>query len=478
LYAQTSNPKNEPQKAFVIEDVSYDITGLTWERILAKRGDIKKGRTFSNREQLEAYLADRRQVLINQRVLADADITYATRDLPDGSVGVHVFVKTEDTWNIFLLPYFKYDSNKGLLLALRGRDFNFLGSMETLELDLDYTYVDMSEFELGQKLEFILPFRFANYDWRFGLEQGLTYNAEDDNYEFRLITSLSIDLMTNRLGLNEDWTLQFSQGYFYNGMDSYGDNSYLESKLSFGADMELPWEFGRLGSLKYYPRVFTQVKYHYDRDLSEERRGVEPGFTHELYVERIDWLGNFRNGAYISLGNTDIYNLRDLRWKNSINWSVIGHKAFPWIGLSGRLSGFFQLDKELGLVDEDNTVGEPIRGILDSRLVGDAGFFLNTDFLLKMWLWKLDKYLEVQGGPFFDAALVKRKGESFDFDEFWYGGGIQVLVFPKFARSLYIRASIGFDLEAVLEDGGLGGTASRDGGKKWEMFIGLGHHYK
>jgi hypothetical protein len=473
LFAQVPEPKTRDQKEFVIEDVVYNISGLTWERILAKRADIKKGKTFTNLADLEAYLADRRQVIINQRVLAEADLTYTTRDLPDGNVGVLVSVNTKDTWNIVLLPYLKYDSNTGLLLSLRGRDFNFLGSMETLKLDLDYLFnPDTKEHEFGQELAFVLPFRFVNYDWRFGLEEGLTYNASEDDYEFRLISSVSIDLPFYM----QDWTLSFSQGYFYNDSDSYGDTSYHQSKAAFGTEFELPYEFGHLGVLKYKPQVFTQVKYHAGRDLSEERRGVEPGFTHELFVERIDWIGNFRDGAYISLGNTDIYNLRDLRWKNSLNWKVVGHKAFPWIGLSGRLSGFLQFDKELG-VEEDDNVGEPIRGILDDRLMGDAGIFLNTDFLLKMWLWKLDKVFEVQAGPFIDMALVKRKGESFNLGDLWYGGGVQVLVFPKFARSLYIRASLGFDLEAVLEDGGLSGSASRDGKKKWEMFIGLGHHY-
>ena len=62
-------------------------------------------------------------------------------------------VYTRDTWNLIALPYFKYDSNSGLLLALRGRDYNFFGTMQTLTLNLDYfpnSGATYSQIALGQ----------------------------------------------------------------------------------------------------------------------------------------------------------------------------------------------------------------------------------------------------------------------------------------------------------------------------------------
>ncbi len=470
-------PGGKADGAFIIQDVTFRITGRTWERALEKKIDIHKGRTFATIQEVEAYLKDREQLVRNQRVLSEGKITYTTSALPDGKTAVHVTVETRDTWNVVLLPYFKYDSNSGLLLSIRARDFNFLGSMEALKLNLDYTFTDTGDNEFGNELTFTVPFRLVDKDWRFGLSQGLTYNAGTGDYIFNLTTSMAVDFPVKR----RDWTLEFSQSYLYDDTDSYGDHQYHQSKIAFDTDFDLPWTLGRLGNLRYGPGVFAQVKYRFDRSLSDRRRGVEPGFTHSVFVERVDWHGNFRDGAALSLGNTLIYNPVEDLWRNSIDWSAAGHKAFSWVGFSGRFSGFFQFDRERGPADSD-AVGAPIRGILDDRLKGDSGLFVNTDIDVKMWMWFLDPYFEVQAGPFLDLALVKRRGESFNPGEMYYGGGVQVVVFPKFARSLYLRASLGFDLEAVLDDYRIKGFAPRedDDGKRWkrwEAFIGFGHHY-
>ncbi len=477
IAAAQGGPAVKDEKKFVIQDITFQITGRTWERALEKKIEIEEGRTFVTIGEVEAYLKDREQVVMNQRVLSEGKVSYTTSARPDGMTAVHVVVTTVDTWNVIVLPYFKYDSNSGLLLSIRARDFNFLGSMETLKLNLDYTFTDTGDNEFGNELSFIVPFRLVDKDWRFGLTQGLTYNADDDDYKFDITASMAVDFPVDR----QDWTLELSQAYVYDDDDYYGDRRYHQSKVAFGTDFDLPWTLGRLGALQYGPDVFAQVKYRFDKELSEERRGAEPGFTHAVFVERVDWYGNFRDGAELSFGNTVIYNPGEARWKNSLDWKAVGHKAFSWIGISGRFSGFFQFDKERGLEDGDD-VGEPIRGILDDRLQGDAGLFLNTDIAVKMWMWFLAPYFEVQAGPFLDFALVKREDESFKLDEMYYGGGLQVVVFPKFARSLYLRASLGFDLEAVLDDHQITGLAPRrdDDGKRWrrwEAFIGLGHHY-
>ena len=65
--------------------------------------------------------------------------------------------------------------------------------------------------------------------------------------------------------------------YLYDDTDSYGDHQYHQSKIAFDTDFDLPWTLGRLGNLRYGPGVFAQVKYRFDRSLSDRRRGVEPG---------------------------------------------------------------------------------------------------------------------------------------------------------------------------------------------------------
>ena len=467
-------------KSYVIEKVAYEIEGRTWEYALDLKLDIRRDKVFIGKAELEDYLADKQQVLMNQRPIAAGSITYTESPRTDGKVGVKVLVKAVDTWNFVVLPYAKLDSNSGLLLALRGRDFNFLGSLQTLELDLDYTFnVDNNnpKKELKQAIKFEVPFSLVDHNWRFGLEESLSFDTESSDLDFKLKETLAIDFLRAEGFEKEYWTLEYSQAYYYNGNDDdYGDTLYHESKLSFGTDFELPLMFGQYSIFKYSPSVFTQIKYRPGRTLSEDRRGYEVGFTHGINASRIDWKGDFREGASVSLSNTNTYNFDRTDWNRIIEWSFIGHKAFSWIGFSGRVSGFFDIDKELG----DNTtddVGLAMRGILDDRMRGDKAIFLNTDILVKMWTWFLDKWFEVQAGPFFDAAYCHPKGASFTTDDMWFGGGLQVLVFPKFARSLYVRASLGFDLQAVYENRKPTGNAPRDGASVHEIFIGLGHFY-
>jgi hypothetical protein len=350
--------------------------------------------------------------------------------------------------------------------------------MEELKLNLDYTFgSDNNSNEVGQELAFTIPFQLFQRNWRLRARDELIYKPDSKSWKFDSEVGLAVDFPHN----GQDWTLEYVHRYYYDDRDFYGDRYYNESKLLFGTDFALPLALGHLGALKYGPHVFTRVKYRPDRELSEDRRGVEPGIIHKLFVNRIDWKDNLREGADLSLTNELAYNLRDIRWKNSIDWALIGHKAFSRAGLSGRFSGFFQFFREKGPGDYDE-VGKPIRGILDDRLRGDAGLFLNLDFPIKMWVWFMAPYMEVLAGPFFDFALIKRKNDSFRLDELYYTVGFEAIAFPKFSRSIFLRASLGIDLEAFLKDHKLSGFAPRKDaeGKQWkrlEAFIGFGHHY-
>jgi hypothetical protein len=470
---------------YIIEEVSFQLDGRTQESILRKKLDIEKGRWFSTQRQLEDYLLDREIILFSQRVLETGSITYTAQEGADGVFIVHVFVVAEDTWNVLGLPHFKYDSNKGIFLGFRFRDNNFFGSMEPLKLDIDYI-IGSGDTSNGfeQEIQFVIPFRLFQHDWRLRSLEKAEYTSENSGWKINAETGLAVDFPYD----TQTWTLEYVQGYYYKNEDYYGDHYYLSSKLLFGTDFSLPVTAGRLGNLKYRPDVFTRVKYRPDRDLSEERRGVEPGFVHKFFISRIDWKDNFREGADLSATNEIAWNLRETEWRNSVELALVGHKSLVFMGISGRLSGFYQFFRDKG-PEDDEEVGKPIRGILDDRMKGDAAIFLNLDFPIKMWIWFLDPYLEVQTGPFFDFALIKRKGQHFQRDGIYYSAGLECMVFPKFlSRSIYLRASLGLDLEAFFDDHKLTGVVPqkkadappRPGGEPWkrlEAFIGFGHHY-
>jgi len=50
-------------------------------------------------------------------------------------------------------------------------------------------------------------------------------------------------------------------------------------------------------------------------------------------------------------------------------------------------------------------------------------------------------------------------------------------LYPEKMRSIYVRASLGFDLTELKNLSGLGGRAKRDGESITEIFVGIGLHY-
>jgi hypothetical protein len=124
----------------------------------------------------------------------------------------------------------------------------------------------------------------------------------------------------------------------------------------------------------------------------------------------------------------------------------------------------------------NDEAGDTVRGILDDRIVGDAGLYGNIDLPFRMWIWFMERWFEGHLSPFFDYALVSPEGSG-GLSEAWYGTGLEAFAFADFARSLYLRISFGVDLKAMLEGGSLGAPAQSDGRPRYEIFVGIGHHY-
>ena len=81
--AQEPNPA-PPDGPYTIARVDFDITGATIEYSLRNKADIKLGTSFPSREELESFIADRRQQLLNERVLASVDASYDATPAPSG----------------------------------------------------------------------------------------------------------------------------------------------------------------------------------------------------------------------------------------------------------------------------------------------------------------------------------------------------------------------------------------------------------
>lgn len=158
---------------YYIREIYFDITGRTKEYALLLNSEIKKGDEIKGEAALREYLERKRQVLINRRELQDVVIDFdAAEQDEDGRIPVDLTIHTVDTRNFVIVPEPKYSSNTGWEPKLRIRDFNFLGFMTPLRIDLTYRYHDgkdatYSRNNLNLFFGIESPFSALGYDWKF-----------------------------------------------------------------------------------------------------------------------------------------------------------------------------------------------------------------------------------------------------------------------------------------------------------------------
>ncbi|HOX31151.1 MAG TPA: hypothetical protein PLB91_02405 [Spirochaetales bacterium] len=469
-----------------IGKVSFEIEGRTRWYYARQAADIEEGKLFPDRPSLEVYLADRTQLLLNKRTIETASIEPVFGEAgADGVVPVDLVVRLKDTVNVIVLPYFKYDSNDGLLLSARGRNYNFLGTMQPLRVDLNYTVDEDGDQEFELEAELDLPFRMAERDFVWGLDQSLSYNAEAGLFSYDLSTGVDVKLPL----FGGDLVFGPSQSLSINPSDDdYEDDIYrgwfLKSRLGGSYKIPLPLDLGYFGPL--YGKLGAEA-YHYWRpgeEVPADWSGPVLAFSQSLSFGRVDWIGNLRQGLEASAGTTESYNFDDVAWTSKISGSVDGHYRFgPSLGASGRLMAFHTFN------DTDDEAGEALRGILDDRVDTDTALYLNLELPFRVYHYMPHEWtgvdwlqyiaLEQYWSPFFDMALThdKATGTWFDPKEGWYALGLEVITYPHKFRSFYIRVSAGFEVWPLVKTKSISGRSTRDDEMGREIYIGLGHHF-
>ncbi|MDA3939484.1 MAG: hypothetical protein PF693_09270 [Spirochaetia bacterium] len=472
IYSDDVNQKGNIENIFIIRTVIYNIEGKTREIVLSHYLDIKSGESFVSESELLLFLEDKLQMINNQRSIAESEIitTYSRDSQNPGRNFVDLEVNLRDTWNYILLPYAKYDSNEGTSISLKGRNYNFLGSMETLDLNLDYLLTNDLESEYSFNGGFELPFYLWGLNWKFGFDEDVTISP-DNPLKVTNKAGISIDIPLDSL----TWQASIDQEYYLNEDGEIdADGYYLRNAARFGSSIPSRLYLPLFGEITYSPGIITSYAYKPFGSLSPDRKGYELGAQHGIAAGRINWFGNFRDGASLSFDQDFRYNFTTDRWLSDFDAEFQFHKAFGWGGFSSRIKGFYLYN---GTESDTTEIGEPIRGILNDRLDGDSAVFVNLDFPVKIWIWFLDRWFEGHISPFLDYALVRPENGEFSLNDGWYSGGIEGFAFLKSARSLYLRMSLGVDLEAILNGALPGDPAPRDDASIYALFIGLGHHY-
>jgi hypothetical protein len=524
-----------PETIFYINKIDFDIKGQTRAFALLFNGELKEGDEIMGNDNLQAYIEGRTQLLINQRSLASASIEHVIGEPDaDGRVPVDLLVHSVDTWNIIALPRPQYDSNSGLDISIKARDYNFLGTMSPLRIDLGYQYNNQDESKAAYEkhsfnllIDFDIPFEAFKLRWNLNFDNELAF-TQDEPLMYKNTTGISLNLPWK----TTTFTFGFEQGFILNELNSEenrekydldSDSDYMYSKLYVHWGIPTALTFPELGTLTYTPGLEGVVNYRIG-GIDEMRRGPNLAFIHSLGLGRVDWVKdeNFRKGVSFSISNSYTYNFKYLYratseqnleiadpesvpetevlpelepYRSSAGWSSslsFTASAYLYVSKFFGISGRFRYQQWFFNGAHNTQAGDVLRGIIDRRISADTIFSLNLDFPFrlirftpsewsskeKLWIVPVKAFdLEMHVSPIFDIAVAKDSTDTgadnktgADFQ--WYvTGGVEFIVFPLAWRSFYLRVNAGFDLRNIIETKTL---------SKWygdELFIGIGHFY-
>jgi hypothetical protein len=457
------------QSIFIINSFNYNVKGRTLPFALNTKTELKKGEIIIGKTNFAKFLKDKRQLLVNERVLKDdVRIEYTIGELTqDGKYPVDLEIYVEDTFNIIALPYPKYDSNSGLSVTIKARDYNFLGSMEPFRVDLGYKRDEEGRTSFSLMLDSGMPFQAFGLNWFVDFDNDFDYRpALEKPFYFKNRTALSVDIPIKRTTLN----LSFGESFIWNEENSDSDKPafgevqeglYMQSKPSISWRIPTGLEIGDYGELTYNPSVSAAFNHEISPwELSSNRIGPILNFGHSLYFGRINWIGNFRQGISVSVDNSYSYNIYYKKknwdpWEYSYSVTAKGHFIFveDLFGISTRLI------HRHWIKSYSESAGDKLRGIKDNDITAEYMVSLNLDLdvralRIKPYEWfsntKLMRILgfDVHFNPIFDIAWYKHPGKkaSSDYENFLFGGGFEMIIYPHRFRSMFFRISAGWDI--------------------------------
>jgi hypothetical protein len=497
--AEGEQEQQEPpsDELYVIVAFEYDILGRTRPNALAYRGEFKVGEVLRGMTGLEEYIREKTQILINQRMLKDnSAMTYFIGEQQeDGAYPVVIVIMVEDSWNIIALPYPKYSSNSGLEVIIKARDYNFLGSMNPLRVDLGY-YRDengRNSFFLG--VESNTPFTALGYNWNIKFNNIFSYRPDVyEPYYYQNVTGISMELPFRRT----TFTFGFEESFNVNeeNVDRYKDRyPEFQSGLFMSSKLYTTWEIptgitvSRFGELTYIPIISATFNHEFPNwPLQDIRKGPFLDFTHSLGFEKINWHVNYREGLSASLSNSytyDFFRLNNDQNPLSASFTLTGKGHFiisSFFGFSSRIQyrHWFYNDP-----DYYEQASDVLRGIADKAISADYMLSLNLDFPLRVMLFKPSKWFntrklsffdfEMHLSPVFDIAMYHdpQTETSFNFNNTLITGGLELIAFPDFMRNLFLRICFAWNVRAMFDSR----PYKIPGGQNREISLIIGHFY-
>jgi hypothetical protein len=188
----------------------------------------------------------------------------------------------------------------------------------------------------------------------------------------------------------------------------------------------------------------------------------------------------------VSLNNSNNFYALPYGWYSEASGNAAFYHNFnKYLGVSSRL----EYRQRFNDIYYDS--GDVLRGIVNNRIRAEYMLSFNMDIPIRALrfypseLFNTSKLryfdFELHTSPFFDFALAEglhKQSSSkdipyeeirFNLDNAFCSAGMELIVFPAFMRSLYLRLSVGYDIRRYIDTRKI---------PRWdEIFIGIGHHY-
>ena len=498
---------------YQITDVKYDITGCgakiwgkTQDYVLNNEVSVNKKKVFETEEDFLEYIEDYKQRLVNTRAFEEINVDYSVTE-PDTQTNicnVTLFVTVKDSFRLFVIPGPKYDSNSGLILKIKLKDSNFLGSLNTLSSDIYFllptSESDGNNFELGLNCNFDYPFNAGIFDATWINDLGLSFTIGNERPEFNFTTGLKLSLPFDKTSIVFELDQQIVNDYSYK---EFKDSLYFVEGFNISVPFTLV-QSKHLGNLVYKP--YSKVNVNWDingiNKLNSDLSSPVMTIGHKLSFGRIDWDENLRTGLSATLDNYYTYNFQRNTFYPIIAAETQLHKSFQifedfplfnHIGFSSSLYAFtfmFDPQKDKYIFNDGLKIGSYLRGIRDSQ--DYAGTNVNSLNTTSAIVFNFDVPLRIiktnfkhqflnfdwQMSPFFDAALCYNKitKKYFDLKDGFYGAGLEMIVYPVKWSGITIRASVGIDVGRKFFSNYIN-TDWRENTSKKELSLGFGLHY-
>jgi hypothetical protein len=495
--------ENDENILYFIKDIDVVVKGRTTPRAVIRCGGFAAGEELRGKNELDKYITEKTQHLMNNRSIENVDIEYTIEEETKERYGINLIINITDTRNFIIFPKPKYSSNSGLEPAVELHDYNFLGTLNLLEIELSY---NLDEFHLNDSsksmyslyTESNIPFYAGNLDWNFGFMFFLGYVAgEKPSFGNSAVISNRIPFKKTSVILGFEQTIQSGEEYYLfekqKHENIFEDITYMSSTPFIKWHIPLGFRILKFGELAFITELSAKSNYKIFGDDLGQRHGPILSSSSTIGFDNVNWRGNLRDGYKLTSVFSSDYNVYFNEWNNNVTLLFTVHKPvinFLGVSMRGRYKVWFN-DTGNYLDKDRSESGNMLRGILDRSLISNSIVSFNFDmpirvlrFLPSNWFntEKL-KYFNVEMylSPITDVALADgrtldldgrfEKNLTFDFNCLLITSGVEILFFPLAWRSIFLRISIGLNLKEAIRLGTIPSGTGR------EIFMGIGHHY-